>query len=164
MKSLLVVIALAAFIGVECAEVVKNAPETDAPSAEPEAEGPPTSLKCFTCNSKIDPECADDFDKDNVALVKNFVGADENTVNCVAEAGGSVYCKKVKMWLNGETRVERGCGHNKREYKEPCFQSRADDHVVDTCQCEEDFCNGTPYLAAPGALSVVAAAMVALRA
>jgi len=162
MKSLLVVLGLAVIIGVESAEIVKNEGDAGAAAeAEPEAAAP-TRLNCFVCNSKIDPECADDFDKTNEALIANF------GQECNAKEGGSVYCKKVKMWfdLNGETRIERSCGHSKREYKEPCFQSRADDHVVDTCQCEDGdgYCNGTPYLAAPGAFAVVVAALVALRA
>lgn len=161
MKSLLAALALVAIIGVESAEIVKNEADAGA-AAEPEPEGGPTHLNCFVCNSKIDPECADDFDKENTALVANFGR------QCNATDGGSVYCKKVKMWfdLNGETRIERGCGYSKREYKEPCFQSRADDHIVDTCQCEdrEGYCNGTPYLAAPGAFAVALAAAVALRA
>jgi len=98
-------------------------------------------LKCFVCNSYVEgeTECSDDFDGEHYMIQEHFLKT------CPVEEGKEVYCKKVKMWLQGETRVDRSCGYNKREYPEPCYQSRSDDHIVDTCQCDEEGCNSSPY-------------------
>jgi len=119
--------------------------------AKPAPTGP---LKCFQCNSLVDPECGDDFDPQNQAIKGSFLATCEAT---------ATYCKKVKMWLNGETRIMRGCGEQKREYKTSCFQKRADDHIVDTCQCDDAECNSAPFLAGPATLFVMGAAAIALR-
>jgi len=129
------------------------------PVPEPEADAKPARtgpLECFQCNSFEDPECADDFDPKNNAIRQSFLAT------CEASA---TYCKKVKMWfdLNGETRIMRSCGEQKREYKRSCFQKRADDHIIDTCQCDDFECNSAPYLAAPALLAVMGAAALALR-
>jgi len=129
------------------------AAEAPAEEAAPARTGP---LRCFQCNSYVDGACADDFDPTNKAIRENFFKPCDGT---------ATYCKKMKMWfnLNGETRIMRGCGVEKREYKESCYQSRADDHIVDTCQCDEEGCNSGPHSAAPALLAVVGAAAVALR-
>jgi len=154
MKSIVLAFTFATLACVgSAAEVVDSG--APASAAAPERTGP---LKCFQCNSFVDPACADDFDAGNHAIQTNFAK------DCPSEA---TYCKKVKMWfnLNGETRIMRGCGVDKREYKQPCYQSRADDHIVDTCQCDEAECNPAPLSAAPPALvAILGAAALVLRA
>lgn len=95
------------------------------------------SLKCFQCNSEVDQACADDFAEESPALVKAFF---RNCPDKDGEAAG--FCRKSKMWfeVNGETRVHRDCGYKRRE-NYTCYQQRADDHVVDVCQCDDEGCN-----------------------
>jgi len=58
--------------------------------------------------------------------------------------------------VTGEYRVERDCGYRMREVDGPCYQTRADDHIVDTCQCKEDACNGASAAVPTLALGLVA--------
>jgi len=151
MKAALLALSFVALIGVGLCAETGAAPESATESA-PEQTGP---LACFQCNSHQDPECGDDFDDQNLAIRKAFLRP------CTT----GTFCKKVKMWfdLNGETRVMRGCGTNKRDYPKACYQSRADDHIEDTCQCDGMECNASPPTATPAFLGVFSAALVAFR-
>jgi len=128
-------------------------------------------LKCFKCNSKIDKSCSDDFVASSSALRESFLTQCDPQAD--AETGEMIqpYCKKVTMWLESETRVDRNCGYGRRapraDGSNRCPQTRSDDHVVYTCACDEDGCNtgatvqSVSVLAALPALAAVA--MVNLR-
>jgi len=115
-------------------------------------------LECFICNSNIDWECGDDFDEENLSIIHHF------KKNCTFNSieGPDLYCKKVKMWLRTETRVSRSCGHKMRTYDEPCYQSRSDDHIIDTCQCEDHGCNSAPILSSSAVFLIFGAFMLTL--
>jgi len=119
-----------------------------------------SALECFVCNSAVDKSCADEFDAQSTALRGAFLK------NCTArtmEDGlemAPTYCKKVYMWLTGEYRVDRDCGYRKRDVEGSCFQTRADDHIVDTCQCDDDACNSGNALLPGLALLPVALGLV----
>lgn len=120
--------------------------------------GSGAALQCFVCNSNVDSSCNDPFSADSPALIDAFLQRCEN------KTGMETFCRKNKMWLNGETRVHRDCAYKRREHYD-CYQQRADDHVVDVCQCDGDSCNAAgrfvPMSTASGALvaAVVAAAL-----
>jgi len=114
-----------------------------------------SALDCFVCNSATDGSCADDFEATSEALKGSFLKTcpDKDEDGALLPAS---YCKKVHMWLTGEYRVERDCGYRMREVDGPCYQTRADDHIVDTCQCKEDACNGASAAVPTLALGLVA--------
>ena len=106
--------------------------------------GTVTALKCFTCNSETDSACNDNFNSDSPALQSAFV------VDCEVKDGLSPFCRKVKYAIErvhnaSEFRVQRDCGYMKREGYD-CYQKRSEDYVMDTCQCENELCNGAPSL------------------
>jgi len=109
------------------------------------------ALDCFQCNSASDPLCADDFDSSSDIIKTNLLKPCNTT---------ETYCKKVKMWLTGETRIQRKCGTSKREDIDThCYQTRADDHIVDTCACDHEGCNGASATTAGAALIACLAAL-----
>jgi len=111
-------------------------------------------MKCFVCNSGNDTACADTFSQESQGLRELFFK------ECPEKPElGSTFCRKTKMWFDvtGESRVHRDCGYLRRvEYD--CYQTRADDHVVDICQCDEEGCNGAPG----GPTSAIATAVMSL--
>jgi len=115
------------------------------------------ALKCFVCNSAVDGSCADHFEEESPALRNHFLKP------CEPKDGQTPYCKKVTMWLESETRVDRSCALKRRDTGEKaCYQSRADDHVVQTCACDKDACNGAaPTAPSLLALPAIAAALLA---
>jgi len=119
-----------------------------------------SALECFVCNSAVDKSCADEFDAESTALRGAFL---KNCSAKTTEDGvelAPTYCEKVYMWLTGEYRVDRNCGYMKREVEGPCYQTRADDHIVDTCQCDGDACNSGNALLPGLALLSVALGLV----
>jgi len=120
-------------------------------------------LKCFVCNSAKDGSCSDNFEEDSPALRNHFLTDCDDLVD---EKGVThkAYCKKVTMWLESETRVDRSCANHRRDTGEKaCYQSRADDHVVQTCACDKDACNSAA-LPLPSLLALPALAAALLRA
>jgi len=121
-----------------------------------------SALDCFQCNQFDNKKCMDEFDKDSAELKTEFLKPCP-THNLTGEA--ATYCKKMKMWfdLTGDVRVDRTCGYNKREIDGPCYQTRADDHIVDTCMCDGEGCNSAS-VPATSAAALVAAIIMAIRA
>jgi len=101
--------------------------------------GASSALKCYVCNSEADSACIDPFSADSPSLTNAFL------TNCPAKPEGEAFCRKTKMWfeVNGEVRVHRDCAYMRRE-NYTCYQQRAEDHVVDVCQCDEEACNSAP--------------------
>jgi len=104
--------------------------------------GSAAALQCFTCNSAIDSACSDEFKFDSPALLKEF------NKTCHEEEGTVPFCRKIKTWIDRvhnetEARVSRDCGYRRR-INYDCYQKRSEDYVLDTCQCDGDFCNGAP--------------------
>jgi len=132
------------------------------------------ALKCFVCNSAVDGSCSDHFEEESPALRKHFLTDCLDTVDEVTGENLPAYCKKVTMWLSepidglgnveSETRVDRNCANKRRDIGEKsCYQSRADDHVVQTCACDKDACNAAAPVA-PSLLALPAIVAALLRA
>ncbi|XP_018008821.1 uncharacterized protein LOC108666454 isoform X2 [Hyalella azteca] len=100
------------------------------------------AIQCFECNSARDSACSDPFSAESPALSEAFV------VACAPNATYKAFCRKTKMSLNGEVRIQRDCGYMRRE-NYTCYQQRSEDHFFDVCQCDTDNCNTATSFQAP---------------
>jgi len=134
-----------------------------------------SGLKCFVCNSHVDPACADEFLADSMALQSAFLQecnatADEDVIpsaenatsaDNVTEDSTPPFCRKIVMNIDREvstTRVQRDCAYERRELREgySCYQKRAEDYTIDVCQCDGDMCNEANNLTYASLLAVLA--------
>lgn len=130
------------------------------------------ALKCFVCNSRNDASCSDTFESSSSALRESFLEDCKPIVDPETQKTIEPFCKKTSMWLTEmtnverrktttEVRVDRGCGHKWRNVTGPCYQTRADDHVVDTCHCNFDACNSADRPDHLGLMATIPALVVA---
>ena len=64
----------------------------------------------------------------------------------------------MEIYENTTTvRVQRDCGYERRELREgySCYQTRAENYVLNTCQCDEDYCNEARSAMIAPVLSVI---------
>ncbi|XP_042236109.1 uncharacterized protein LOC121875587 [Homarus americanus] len=115
--------------------------------------GTAMALQCYVCNNVMDSACNDEFSYDSPALKAAFIKNCSDEIPALSgdnETIVDVFCRKTKLYvdrveLNGSIRLHRDCGYNRREGAD-CYQKRAEDYVQQVCQCNGDFCNGSPAL------------------
>lgn len=92
-------------------------------------------LKCYVCNSHLDPACGEPFYINSEAIDSKFA-------RICDDRDGEPFCRKTKTFLeiNEETRIHRDCGYYERTGYD-CYQKRSEDYISDVCQCNTDFCN-----------------------
>lgn len=64
---------------------------------------PAHSIKCYVCQSKVDPKCGDPFDNLTLPLTDCDAYARADTK--------SRFCRKLRQKVNGEWRTIRDCGY-----------------------------------------------------
>lgn len=113
-------------------------------------------IKCWECNSKYDPNCADPFKPHTMALAdcsQRFLGQD-----VAAEA---TICRKLTQKVRNEERIIRGCGYLSPEEAGTCLY-RAGTHMVfmEYCQCAGEGCNKAGNLHHPQIMQVLLPALL----
>lgn len=138
-----------------------------------------SGLKCFVCNSFIDPACSDEFLAESNALQTAFLQEcnTTSTENVILEDSTSVgnttsaeivteestppFCRKMVMNIERASgtieRIQRDCAYERRELNEGyfCYQKRSEDYTVDVCQCDGDMCNHANNLTFASILAVL---------
>jgi len=117
-----------------------------------------SAIKCWECNSKHDPRCADPFQNFSIALVDcdqkaadvTHLMDDEKYTVDTGEPKASI-CRKTYQFVQEELRIIRGCGwvENFGFVKDRTCFNRAGTHQVQMlhCVCSTDGCNtaATPF-------------------
>jgi len=118
------------------------------------------AVRCWDCNSKFDPRCADGaFDK-NALATRDCDSLDLPHINATAR-----YCRKVVQFIEFTERTVRSCGWlddtKARESATGCYKrTGTKDILVFFCQCEGDACNLAPW-PTPSAPTLLLAALAA---
>ncbi|XP_053212561.1 uncharacterized protein LOC128396067 [Panonychus citri] len=118
------------------------------------------SLRCYTCNSIVDPYCTNPFNPpdfgplaikytaDCDATIKTIVDKNDSTsigVDRVPGLGYASICRKTVQKVDGQERVHRSCGWYKAASETPgCYQKTGSMGIThQICSCRSDFCNGS---------------------
>lgn len=106
------------------------------------------AIKCFSCNSHYDRNCADPFNNYTTELVN--CEQEDHRMNHLPLFNGTArhtanICRKTVQLIEGEQRVIRSCGWlpNVESMRDrECF-TRTGTHqvMVDHCVCQGDGCN-----------------------
>lgn len=124
-----------------------------------------SAIKCYVCQSNVDPKCADPFDNLTLPITDcdAYPRADlvpRNELDVIEEKGffsafsqpapvkplRATMCRKIRQKVNGEWRTIRGCGYlgppgdllpDKQDSTTPNCQMRhgAYDVFMETCAC-----------------------------
>lgn len=101
------------------------------------------ALKCWNCQSSIDPKCADPFDNTTLPIVD---------CDAMLRTDGSdnrqLICRKIRQKVNGEWRTSRSCGYLDDDFYEgKCIVQRSSDIFMEICSCKgKEGCNGAMNL------------------
>lgn len=150
---------------------------------------PVTGIKCYVCQSNIDPKCADPFDNLTLPITDcdAYPRADlvpKTEFDVIEEKGflasfglpapvkplQATMCRKIRQKVNGEWRTIRGCGYlgppgDSPETNGDFCQLRHGtyDVFVEVCTCNtKDGCNGASSLWAIDKLTSFVWALVVL--
>uniref|UniRef100_A0A147BNT5 Uncharacterized protein n=1 Tax=Ixodes ricinus TaxID=34613 RepID=A0A147BNT5_IXORI len=122
------------------------------------------AIYCWRCNSAYDPNCADPFNN----ITSDLVNCDMRSREHLPPEKKAVVCRKIVQKVYSDFRYVRDCGWLREEKEGASCMRRAGTFSVlmKYCSCEQDGCNGGPYLrAAPSwILALVAAATAAASA
>ena len=121
------------------------------------------SLRCYTCNSIVDPYCTtpfippdvgperDKYLKDCDQLIKTIVEANNSLsagVDRVPGLGWASICRKSVQTVDGEQRIHRSCGWYKAASEVPGCHKKAGSLGISKleCSCRAELCNGSDNL------------------
>lgn len=117
------------------------------------------AIKCYVCQSNVDPKCADPFDNLTLPITDcdAYPRADlvpKTEYDLVEEKGFSLFgqqtpvktlrasmCRKIRQKVSGEWRTIRGCGYlgapaDGQDIKESCqIRHGTHDIFMETCEC-----------------------------
>uniref|UniRef100_A0A1B6EBK2 Uncharacterized protein n=1 Tax=Clastoptera arizonana TaxID=38151 RepID=A0A1B6EBK2_9HEMI len=105
------------------------------------ATGLSTTIKCFQCNSWVDPDC--------INLQPNQTNSIHyKTCEYTGEENYSdfeLFCRKIEQIIperDNLVRIVRKCGWVIHKSKtDTCYKLANDDHTETVCQCFSDACN-----------------------
>lgn len=99
------------------------------------------AIKCWVCQSSIDPKCADPFD--NITLP--IIDCNAHPREELDTSSRAVLCRKIRQKVNGDWRTSRDCGYLEDEYKEGhCSVRHANGIYMEVCSCKgKDGCNSS---------------------
>jgi len=127
-----------------------------------------SAIKCYVCQSNVDPKCADPFDNLTLPITdcSAYPRADlatKSDSDSIDEGGffsllggqapvkplRASLCRKIRQKVNGEWRTIRGCGYlgnpgNQPEGSSCQMRHGTHDIFMETCTCNnKDGCNGS---------------------
>lgn len=140
------------------------------PTHDPQNNGLVNAIKCYVCQSNVDPKCADPFDNITLPITDcdAYPRADlvpRNEMDVIEEKGffssfsqpppvkplRATMCRKIRQKVNGEWRTIRGCGYidppqdeNDRSSNGHNCKIRygSNDVFMESCACNnKDGCN-----------------------
>lgn len=96
-------------------------------------------IKCWVCQSSIDPKCADPFDNNTLPIVD----CDAHPRDELDTSNRALICRKMRQKVNGDWRTSRSCGYLEDNFKEGrCVVNYANDIYREVCSCKsKDGCN-----------------------
>lgn len=135
------------------------------------------AIKCYVCQSNVDPKCADPFDnltlpitdcdaypRADLALKTEYDVIEEKSFFSFGQQPPvkplrATMCRKIRQKVSGEWRTIRGCGYlgspgDSQELQESCqIRHGTHDIFMETCACNSKAgCNaapGSPNLTGP---------------
>jgi len=120
-------------------------------------------IKCFSCNSHYDRNCADPFNNYTTELVN--CNQEDHRMNHLPLINGTKrhtanICRKTVQIVENEERIIRSCGWlpNTESMKDrECF-TRTGTHqvMVYHCVCNEDGCNGCGLITSSASFILIA--------
>ncbi|XP_034666598.1 U-scoloptoxin(05)-Er3a [Drosophila subobscura] len=115
------------------------------------------ALRCHQCNSHSNEDCS--------SLLVNTPRAqrdDQFLKDCAPRGEKEAFCRKtvLKFEVNGEHRIERGCGWIEEKMQNACFTADNEGYKQTICTCNEEGCNAATSLL--GAHHTLAAAAISL--
>lgn len=147
---------------------------------------PVGAIKCYVCQSNVDPKCADPFDNLTLPITdcEAYPRADlvaRNELEVVEEKGffaafsqpapvkplRATMCRKIRQKVDGEWRTIRGCGYlGLAGQGEPNCQMRHGtyDVFMETCTCnDKDGCNAATRGPEPAQLTILTITAMAMQ-
>lgn len=143
------------------------------------------AIKCYVCQSNVDPKCADPFDNLTLPITDcdEYPRADlvqKSEMEVIEEKGffatfgltapvkplRATMCRKIRQKVNGDWRTIRGCGYlGPAPSSTPSSPNEANycqirhgnyDIFMETCTCNsKDGCNGSERLLLPDRPTII---------